>query len=73
MTREEEYRFGKRMEFFKRRLAKVVELLELPAEVAGYLLQSAQEGCCGKESCAVHGPACAKLKRCPSGKVSGSA
>lgn len=69
MTREEEYLFAKRMEFFRRRLIKVLDSMELPPEIVEYFLRSGAEGCCGKKDCASKGPACEAVSQCPRGKV----
>jgi RNA polymerase sigma factor (sigma-70 family) len=69
MTREEEYLFAKRMEFFRRRLVAVLDALKLPPDIVQYFLRSGAEGCCGRKDCASHGPACEAMVRCPRGKV----
>jgi RNA polymerase sigma factor (sigma-70 family) len=66
MTREEEYRYAKRMEFFKRRLIKVVRTLKMPQKEAKFLLQNTN--CLGHPDSANVGPLCQQLGRCPRGK-----
>ena len=69
MTRADEYLFAKRMEFFRRRLIKVLDFLNLPPEIVEYFLKSGAEGCCGREDCASKGPTCEAMVNCPRGKV----
>jgi RNA polymerase sigma factor (sigma-70 family) len=66
MTRDEEYLFSKRMEFFKRRLVSVVLAADLTEEDAESYLQN--NGCSGATDPTNLCPVCIRIGRCPNGK-----
>jgi len=68
MTRDEEYLFAKRMEFFKRRVIKAVNNCKVSKEKAEYFLQNTS--CLGHPDSVNVGPICEQLGRCPRGKKS---
>jgi RNA polymerase primary sigma factor len=67
MTREEEYLFAKRMEFFKRRLVRIVLAADLPEEKADLFLRF--DGCPGGSGQAGLCPVCDRIGKCPRGKA----
>jgi RNA polymerase sigma factor (sigma-70 family) len=66
MDREEEYRFAKRMEFFKSRLVWAVHHGGLPRAKATYFLENTS--CLPSPSGLNLGPLCQHFKSCPKGK-----
>ncbi len=68
MTRFDECLFSKRMEFFKRRLEKLFQEMDLPAEEVQFYLQNTS--CIGRADSAHVGPLCEQTGLCPRGKKS---
>jgi len=66
MTRNEEYLFAKRMEFFRCRLHKIVRSMKLPAKKTEFFMQNSS--CLGRPDSVNLGPLCEQLGRCPRGK-----
>lgn len=66
MEREEEYAYSKRMEFFKRRLFKIVQDREDTETVAVYFIRNI--GCPSRSESAELCPVCAEKGECPRGK-----
>jgi len=66
MTRADECLFSKRMEFFKRRMEKLFQNMDLPAEEAQFYLQNTS--CIGRADSADVGPLCENTGLCARGK-----
>lgn len=66
MSRSDESLFSKRMEFFKRRLEKIFQETDLPAEETRFYLQNTS--CIGRADSAHVGPLCEHTGACPRGK-----
>jgi RNA polymerase sigma factor (sigma-70 family) len=66
MSREEERRFAKRLEFYKSRMIQAVHTSGLPATEAAYYLKHTR--CLDHPSSKPRGPLCEELKVCPKGK-----
>lgn len=66
MSREEEYRFAKRMEFFRRRMIRLIRAMKFKPKQEKFFLNNLS--CAGKADNQSLCPVCLELGHCPRGK-----